>query len=254
MIAENLLIRGAFARAAGRYDNVADYQREAATRLLACLPVDLNPATVLDAGCGTGHGLMLMAARWPQARLVGVDFALPMLLHTPSAARRVCADAEQLPLANSQFDLYWSNLAMQWCDAHRFVIEARRIMRAGASFAVTTLGPATFAELSRSFSGVDNYQHTNEFIDAVSLRRHLADAGLTISSFQQVEITRHFPDLRSLLASVRELGANRVLAARRRPGLMGKAAWQRFSNNYERLRNDQGLPLTYDTFFVVAQK
>ena len=254
MIAENLLVRGAFARAADRYDTVADYQREAANRLLAQLPADFNPGAVLDAGCGTGHGLALMAARWPLANLLGADFALPMLQHTPIAAQRVCADAEHLPLAPAQFDLYWSNLAMQWCDAGQFISEACRVMRAGAMFAATTLGPATFAELSQSFNGVDNYRHTNEFVDVEPLQRHLATAGLTIASFQRVEITRHFPDLRALLASVRELGANRVSAARRRPGLMGKTAWQRFSNNYERLRSEQGLPLTYDTFFIIAHK
>jgi hypothetical protein len=53
---------------------------------------------------------------------------------------------------------------------------------------------------------------------------------------------------------VRELGASHVSVARRRPGLMGKTAWQRFSSNYEQLRTGEGLPLTYDTFFIIAHK
>lgn len=256
MIAESLIVRGAFARAAERYDSVASYQRETAVRLLAELPPGFTPATIFDAGCGTGHGLQLMAERWPAASLVGADFALPMLLRIApgNAVRRVCADAESLPLTDGQFDLYWSNLALQWCDTARFMREACRVLRDGGLFAATTLGPATFAELNRSFSDVDHYRHTNEFVDAERLQQLLAVSGLTLTSFRRIEARRHFADLRTLLASVRELGASRVSSTRRRPGLMGKSAWQRFVTNYERQRTGQGLPLTYDTFFITARK
>ncbi len=37
-------------------------------------------AQVLDAGCGLGHGLLALQAAWPQARVRGVEWSLPLAL------------------------------------------------------------------------------------------------------------------------------------------------------------------------------
>jgi SAM-dependent methyltransferase len=44
------------------------------------------PATVLDAGCGLGHGLAALHRLWPQAELHGVEWSLPLA----AAARLRC--------------------------------------------------------------------------------------------------------------------------------------------------------------------
>lgn len=256
MKSEYLQLRSAFARAAPYYDAVADFQREAGQHLLNECSFDAVPARILDAGCGTGHGLQLMARRWPDAQTIALDFAEPMLRRITRmfAAATVCADIEQLPLADGSLDLVWSSLAMQWCDSARVVEEFHRVLCAGGHLAATTLGSGTFTELRRAFVGVDQFRHTNDFSEEQNLRTALRQAGLSVQTLQRVEMVRHYPDLRSLLSSVRDLGANRVVVGNRRPGLMGKAAWRRFAENYERLRATQGLPLTYDTYFIVARK
>jgi len=38
------------------------------------------PHSVLDAGCGAGHGLHALAALWPQAALHGVEWSRPLAL------------------------------------------------------------------------------------------------------------------------------------------------------------------------------
>ncbi|MBK8577822.1 MAG: methyltransferase domain-containing protein [Candidatus Accumulibacter sp.] len=38
-----------------------------------------EPASILDAGCGTGHGLQILHRRWPTPELTAVDFAPAML-------------------------------------------------------------------------------------------------------------------------------------------------------------------------------
>ena len=116
------------------------------------------------------------------------------------------------------------------------------------------MGEGTFDDLGRASGGVDGFRHTNDFVDEATLRGTLAQAGFENVDLQRVAITCHYPDLRSLLASVRDLGANRVAPGNRRPGLMGKAAWRRFADNYERLSTPRGLPLTYDTCFILAEK
>ncbi len=44
---------------------------------------DLPPrASVLDAGCGLGHGLRALRAAWPDARIAGVEWSWPLTLAT----------------------------------------------------------------------------------------------------------------------------------------------------------------------------
>lgn len=254
MNAAKVLVRNAFARAAGGYDAAAEFQRATGRQLLAGLPFDASPARILDAGCGTGHGLSLLQRRWPAARIVPLDFVLAMVGQVERGAGRLCGDVEALPLASQSMDFYWSNLTLQWCDAASFMREAARVLKPGAKLAVSTLGPATFNELRAAFSGVDSYRHTIEFCDEAALTAACAAAGLRIHELKRAPAVVHYPALATLLAAVRKLGANRVTGANRRRGLMGKAEWARFVAQYERLRTPAGLPLGYDTIFVYAEK
>jgi malonyl-CoA O-methyltransferase len=250
----NPAVRRAFARAAAHYGRSAHFQRETGERLRAGLPAAAAPGLAVDVGCGNGHGLALIGERWPEARLIGLDFALPMLqqLTAPERRCRVCADAQAIPLADAASDLFWSNLTLQWCDPARFFAEAARLLRPGGLLAVSTLGPGTFAELRLAFAGVDGYRHTIGFRDETELAAAIAAAGLTLLNLQRLNVTRYHENLASLLAEVRDIGANTVSGGRQ--GLMGKTAWRRFELGYESLRRPEGLPLSYETLFAYAKK
>jgi malonyl-CoA O-methyltransferase len=60
-------VRESFERAAVSYDGAAVLQRQVCDHLLATLDPLPEPASILDAGCGTGYGARLLRARWPQA-------------------------------------------------------------------------------------------------------------------------------------------------------------------------------------------
>ena len=254
---ERLHIRRAFAGAAASYDAAAVVQREAGLRLLAGLPADASPGRVIDLGCGTGHGLTLLGQRWPGTQLIGLDFALPMLRRLPELDRylSICADAEATPLRDATADLVWSNLTLQWCEPRRFCAEAARLLRRGGRLTLSTLGPDTFAELRLAFAGVDGYRHTLDFAAPATLAEAIGAAGLRLLGIERVALTRRHPGLRDLLGEVRDIGANRVGGdGARRRGLMGKAAWRQFEAAYERQRDGDGLPLTYDLLFLYAEK
>ena len=73
-------VRRHFARAAATYDAAAVLQREVGRRMAEKLDVvKLAPAAILDAGCGTGDAQADLALRYPDARQVALDVALPML-------------------------------------------------------------------------------------------------------------------------------------------------------------------------------
>ena len=81
-------VRRAFGRAAGTYAEAAVLQREVGTRMAQRLDVvKLAPAVILDAGCGTGAAQRELATRYPQARRVALDLALPMLAATREHGR-----------------------------------------------------------------------------------------------------------------------------------------------------------------------
>jgi ubiquinone/menaquinone biosynthesis C-methylase UbiE len=79
----------------------------------ALTSVEQAPRRALDVGTGTGAAAFMIAERWPEAEVVGVDLAAGMLAEarrktSPELAGRVRfeqADAERLPFADASFDL-----------------------------------------------------------------------------------------------------------------------------------------------------
>lgn len=252
-------IRDAFARAAASYDAAAVLQREVCARLLGALDAAQAPAPadILDAGCGTGYGARLLHGRWPQAAIVAADFAETMTATTrqnaPVGTACTVADIEALPFAGARFDLWWSSLTVQWCDAALVLAEAARVLRPQGRLALSTLGAGTYAELREAFAGVDRHRHTLDFAAADRLAENAAAAGLRDVRIERETVTLHYPDLKQLLGAVKAIGAN-ALGAGRRSGMMGKTAWQALADAYERQRVTAGLPASYDVVLLTARK
>jgi malonyl-CoA O-methyltransferase len=272
-----LAVRRGFARAAATYDDAAALQREVAARMDERLDyVRLSPSAVLDAGCGTGEAVGELAARYPSARVVAFDIALPMVLRARarSQARRtalsrllrpfasrgsadaafVCADINALPLAAVAFDLVWSNLALQWVnDLPRAFAEFRRVLKVGGLLSFTTFGPDTLREVRSAFAGVDERTHTNRFVDMHDIGDMLVHAGFADPVMDMEYVTLTYDSPRALLAELKAIGAtNRT---RGRPaGLMGRERFARVLGRLEKLRVDGRIPATFEVVYGHAWK
>lgn len=249
-------IRAAFARAAGTYDAAAIVQRRVCEALLSALDAGTGaaPRSMLDAGCGTGYGAGLLSARWPDARLLVVDFAEAMARTAATAGHAATvADIEALPCREGSADLWWSSLSVQWCDIGQVLGEAHRVLAPGGRLALSTLGPGTFHELRTAFATVDRHRHTLDFAEPAEMVAQAKSAGLTDIRIVRETMTVFYPDLRQLLGAVKAIGAN-ALGSGRRNGMMGKAAWQALSTAYEGCRTEHGLPASYDVILLTATR
>lgn len=244
-------VRQSFSHAASTYDSVAELQRVMAMRLVQTLPASTRSLKVLDAGSGTGYLGQLLLAQSPGYELFKLDHAWHMCQQTGNQS--ICGDLEHLPLQSTSLDGYYSNLAWQWVDAVCAAHEAARVLKPGAQLAVSTLGLHTLQELSMVFAGTDQYAHTIPFHPAESYVASLAAAGFTDIRVKREILKAHSPDVATLLSSLRSLGAH-ALTSQRRPGLLGRRAWQRIQAQYELLREPEGLPLSYDAIYLYAIK
>lgn len=255
-------VRKAFDSAADSYDRAAAVQREVCHRLAAlaaATPPSGSVSRILDAGCGTGFGLDLIAHAHPEAHVVALDFAPAMLArlrqNSPAAAvAPLCADLEALPLAAGSIDAVWSSLALQWCDPALALAEIARALRPGGVAWIATLGPATLWELREAFARVDEASHVIRFHPPAEWIAAAAKAGLSPVARDLEPAYALAPDLRGLLRDIKAIGAHSVGEQRRRKPL-GRAAWRTLEAAYDAHRRPDGLlPATYDLILLALKK
>lgn len=247
-------VRRNFARAAADYDAVAVLQHEIGRRMIERLDVmRLTPRVILDLGCGTGQTTEGVMRRYPGARVVALDFALPML----SRARRrgrwlrrpacLCADLDSLPLATGSVDLVFANASLQWSaspvDAFR---EIARVLRPEGLLLFATFGPDTLRELREAWQEVDATPRVNRFIDLHDYGDMLGAAGLADPVVDVERMTLTYPDVPRLMREIKLLGATNADVQRER-GLLGRGRLARVVAAYERFRLPDGrYPASYE--------
>ena len=102
------------------YLKFADHRLRPALDLLAQIPLD-SPSTVYDLGCGPGNITRLLAARWLDAAVTGVDSSSEMLARASQEAPEVRLLQADIAQWSPPFpaDLLFSNATMHWLDDHR---------------------------------------------------------------------------------------------------------------------------------------
>jgi demethylmenaquinone methyltransferase/2-methoxy-6-polyprenyl-1,4-benzoquinol methylase len=142
---ESGLIREMFSRIAPRYDllnHLLSLGLDRRWRRAVCALLDAGEAPrVLDLCAGTGALAFECARRRPDARVVAVDFAMPMLRllecrrNPTSRGNQVsvlCADALRLPFSDGCFDAVMNAFGTRsFADLDAGLSEVRRVLRPG---------------------------------------------------------------------------------------------------------------------------
>jgi trans-aconitate 2-methyltransferase len=112
----------------------------AAVDLIARIQVRA-PRTVIDVGCGPGNSTQALAARFPNARLTGLDNSPAMIAKARSdfpQGEWILGDAASFESAR-QFDVVFSNAAIQWIPDHgRLIGRMAAFASPGGALAVQT--------------------------------------------------------------------------------------------------------------------
>jgi len=110
-----------------QYLRFADHRSRPGLELIARVP-DNEPSYVVDLGCGTGNLTAVLAERWPDAEVVGIDSSPEMIERAstdhPSIQWNVGDIDTWLP--DRPVDVIYSNATLHWLDAHHLLFPRLR--------------------------------------------------------------------------------------------------------------------------------
>ena len=108
-----------------------------------------NPSKIVDIGCGPGNSTQVLAARFPNAKILGIDSSESMIeaarKQYPELEFRVCDAANDLAALGNDFDLVFSNACIQWIENHKRLLPSMMgLLKSGGILAVQT--PMNYGE------------------------------------------------------------------------------------------------------------
>jgi trans-aconitate 2-methyltransferase len=140
-----------------QYLKFVDARTRPARELLAQVPLSAAER-VVDLGCGPGNSTALLQARWPGARITGVDNSAEMLRSARAALSGVEWAEEDVSSyrAEGPVDVLFANAVLHWLPDHASLFPALLAqLRPGGALAIQM--PYTFDEpshrLMRQLSG-----------------------------------------------------------------------------------------------------
>ncbi|KAK9330425.1 S-adenosyl-L-methionine-dependent methyltransferase [Lipomyces starkeyi] len=137
---------------ATKYMQFGDERTRPARELLAQISLT-SPKRVIDLGCGPGNSTELLAAKYPDSRLTGLDSSPNML----EMARKVLPDVEfaltdlSTYTPNEEVDVFFSNAVFQWIPGEQRIPIIARLLESqpsGSIFAFQV--PDNFMEPSHA--------------------------------------------------------------------------------------------------------
>lgn len=249
-------------------------RREIASRMFERLSlIKIQPERVLDAGCGEGDDLKVLAQTFPAAELLGIDISPAMLLQArnrgqgsgstlrdlfrlaqqallkSSSISLACAEFSELPLPRASVNMLWSNLALHWHpQPHKVIGEWARVLRTEGLLMFSAFGPDTLMQLREAYVSLGLLAPVLPFVDLHDYGDMLVNAGFAdpVMDMEKLNITYSSAD--KLLADVRALGGNPL--SERPAGLAGRGRWSALRRVLEeQKRTDEHISLTIEVIY-----
>ena len=210
---------------------------------------------IADLGCGTGYLLDQLQQRGFN-KLHGFDIAGDMLKAVSTGAsngsvKLTEADLQALPIPDEQFDVVFSNAAIQWCDTARAATEIQRVLRPGGRGFVSTFGPQTLQQWRSVFES-HGHSSVHPFESPEQLTAKFKESGLRLSQVETKLITQSFNSVKEMFGSIKKLGASNA-AAIRKP--ISKSVYQSIHTEFQQqLARDGILKITFEAISFEANQ
>lgn len=247
-------IRKAFSESADQYDILASLHREIGRELIHKIIRLPDASRILDVGCGTGYLTAKAKFYFPEAQVLGLDFAEGMLTKAQEKHENInwlAADAGQLPLKDKSIDIIVSNLAYQWVFDLQFALaDARRVLSKEGVFAATLFGFYTCDELFSSLQATGTSEQEFKRLPKMEdVKESLAQAGFLKAQLDYERIHIQFKDLWDLLTWLKAIGANELSSGR----FLGPQALQE-ANEYclKHYPYHEGIRITFEVVWIYA--
>lgn len=240
-----------FGAAASDYDAHAHLQRDVRAALLGMISGHWPQGShILDLGCGTG--VLAQESRNFGWQITGLDIAYGMCLAAHERQEVVTANAKELPFADNSFDGIFSSLMLQWSDTPEQVFsEIARVLKPGGTCVLSTLAEGTLDELGYAFRQVDSAAHVSGFLKTPDLYVMAGKTGLGMKFCEEQTHIQHYPDLMSLMKSLKIIGAGNKHQRRRR-GLMTPRQLAQVETIYrQKYATKNGLPMRWNVVNMV---
>lgn len=252
------LIKSRFSRASDSYLNHAKIQGEIGARLSERFDYyTLTPSNVLDLGAGPGLFSHQLKARYPKSQVTAFDLSESMLKKIKKKWRKplnkVMGDLATLPFKDDAFDVIFANQVIHWIEDKPLLFkEIFRILNPKGVFVFSTLGPDTFKEIKEAWKSIDAFSHVNHFDDMHVLGDVLLASNFNEPVMDMEYITLRYSTTKSMAKDLKYQGVSHVSPTARK-GLMTPRLWQKFTNAYEKFRDEAHLlPLTYEVLYGQA--
>ena len=282
-------IRQAFSDSAYQYEVLANLQKEIGRELVKkidIVPMGTIPASssarggsasggkiessresrieesfthILDVGMGTGWLTNRLSLFFPEAKVVGLDFADGMLEHAKKKEGSfaiVQANARSLPFPENTFDIIVSNLAYQWVeDLEQAFRSSYGTLKSGGKFYVTMFGQNTlkemFVALERSLDAPGQALPMKRLADRSQIEQALKEAGFPNVEISCESIKVHFEDLLALMKWLKKIGAN----ISERNVFVGKDLLARANDYYkDHFKDSWGVYASFEIIWIKALK
>ncbi len=110
-----------------RYLRYADHRARPGLELLGRIP-DVGARRVVDLGCGTGALTAVLADRWPDAEVTGIDASPEMIARARSDHPGITFEIADIQTwrPDGRIDVVYSNATLHWLDDHADVFAMLR--------------------------------------------------------------------------------------------------------------------------------